>query len=70
MYFAVAGLDVLNELDSVPEERKKSIIEWIYSLQIVNEDGKTVKYHSILQTNLYNYLRISEWLSRFYLSQY
>ncbi|KAJ8918095.1 hypothetical protein NQ315_011552 [Exocentrus adspersus] len=38
MYFALAGLDLLNELDSIPEKRKQSIIEWIYSLQVVNEE--------------------------------
>ncbi|KAJ8932951.1 hypothetical protein NQ314_014330 [Rhamnusium bicolor] len=37
MYFALAGLDILNEIDNISDERKKSIIEWIYSLQVVNE---------------------------------
>lgn len=38
-YFAISGLDILNALDSINEERKKHIIEWIYSLQIVNDEG-------------------------------
>lgn len=37
MYFVVAGLEVLNEIESLTPERKKSIIEWIYSLQVKNE---------------------------------
>lgn len=37
-YFAISGLDILNALDSINEERKKHIIEWIYSLQIVNDE--------------------------------
>ncbi|KAJ8940949.1 hypothetical protein NQ318_010150 [Aromia moschata] len=38
MYFALSGLDILNEIDNIPPERKRSIIEWIYSLQVVNEE--------------------------------
>lgn len=37
MYFVVAGLEVLNEIESLTPERKQSIIEWIYSLQVKNE---------------------------------
>ncbi|CAG9827660.1 unnamed protein product [Diabrotica balteata] len=38
MYFAVSGLDILGEIENIPKERRQSIIEWIYSLQVVNED--------------------------------
>lgn len=37
MYFVVNGLDLLNEINSILPDRKKSIIDWIYSLQIDNE---------------------------------
>ncbi|XP_018576934.1 geranylgeranyl transferase type-1 subunit beta [Anoplophora glabripennis] len=37
MYFALSGLDLLNQLDSLTEQRKQYIIDWIYSLQVVNE---------------------------------
>lgn len=36
-YFAVSGLDLLNELDSIPN--KQAIIDWIYSLQVCDETG-------------------------------
>ncbi|RZC41524.1 geranylgeranyl transferase type-1 subunit beta [Asbolus verrucosus] len=35
IYFAISGLDLLNELDSVPN--KQSIIDWIYSLQVCDD---------------------------------
>ncbi|KAJ8973252.1 hypothetical protein NQ317_019527 [Molorchus minor] len=38
MYFALAGLDILDEIENIPPERKESIIKWIYSLQVVNEE--------------------------------
>ncbi|XP_056641801.1 geranylgeranyl transferase type-1 subunit beta [Diorhabda carinulata] len=38
MYFAVSGLDILGEIHNIPKERRKSIIDWIYSLQVVNEE--------------------------------
>lgn len=41
-YFAISGLDVLNALDTIPEEKKQNIIEWIYSLQITDSKGKYV----------------------------
>ncbi|CAG9865284.1 unnamed protein product [Phyllotreta striolata] len=38
MYFALSGLDILGEIENLPKERKRSIIKWIYSLQIVNKE--------------------------------
>ncbi len=35
LFFAVSGLDLLDCLDSVSAEDKESIIEWIYSQQIL-----------------------------------
>lgn len=37
-FFAISGLDVLNSLDSLSSERKQEIINWIYSLQITNDE--------------------------------
>lgn len=37
MYFCLAGLDILNEIEQIPQERKEQMIEWLYSLQVVNE---------------------------------
>lgn len=37
LFFAIFGLDILGELETVVDaERGKEIIEWIYSLQVVN----------------------------------
>ncbi|CAG9773090.1 unnamed protein product [Ceutorhynchus assimilis] len=36
MYFCIAGLDILNEIDHIPQERKDQMIEWVYSLQVSN----------------------------------
>lgn len=41
MYFALSGLDLLHQLGSLTEQRKQYIIDWIYSLQIVNNKGST-----------------------------
>lgn len=40
MFFCVAGLDVLNIVDEIPQERKNEMIEWLYSLQVESETGK------------------------------
>lgn len=37
-FFAVSGLDTLNELDLLSDEEKKSIVDWIYHLQFVPGD--------------------------------
>lgn len=38
-FFAVSGIDVLG--DSLPDEAKNNIIDWIYSLQVIPQgDGK------------------------------
>lgn len=38
MFFCVAGLDVLNEIHNIPQERKKQMIDWLYGLQVNNPD--------------------------------
>lgn len=49
-FFALSGLDILNSLDSV-ENDKNNIIEWIYHNQkLPNESGK---YFSVVLTQLY-----------------
>lgn len=40
-FFAVSGIDVLDELDSISQESKKNIIDWIYSLQVAPKEGST-----------------------------
>lgn len=39
LFFALSGLDVLNELNEFTTEKKQSIIDWVYSLQTVNDKG-------------------------------
>lgn len=34
-FFAISGLDILNALDVLDEEKKEHIIGWIYRLQVV-----------------------------------
>lgn len=38
-FFAVCGLDVLDSLDTVPDEMKKNICDWVYSHQVVPKEG-------------------------------
>jgi prenyltransferase beta subunit len=40
-YFAVSALDLLNSLDSIPQEDKRNWIEWIYAMQIRPNDTCT-----------------------------
>jgi len=35
LYFALIGLDILDGLDSLTDNRKKDIVEWVYRLQLV-----------------------------------
>lgn len=37
-YFALSGLDILNSLDTLDDETKQNIIEWIYQLQVTSKD--------------------------------
>lgn len=37
-YFVISSLDVLNSLDAIDEEKKQSIIKWIYSLQVTDDE--------------------------------
>jgi Prenyltransferase, beta subunit len=41
-FFAISGLDVLNALDVLDEEKRKHIIDWIYRLQIIPDGPGTV----------------------------
>lgn len=38
-FFSLSGLDVLNSLDIFSNEQRNKMIEWIYSLQILPENG-------------------------------
>ncbi|XP_050543420.1 geranylgeranyl transferase type-1 subunit beta [Daktulosphaira vitifoliae] len=39
LYFVLIGLDVLDGLDLLTEEHKRSIIEWVYGLQLVPSEN-------------------------------
>ncbi|XP_069694771.1 geranylgeranyl transferase type-1 subunit beta [Periplaneta americana] len=39
-FFAISGLDILNALDVLDEEKKKHIIDWIYRLQVVPDSSE------------------------------
>ncbi|RXG68927.1 Geranylgeranyl transferase type-1 subunit beta [Armadillidium vulgare] len=36
LFFALSGLDILDSLDVISEEERERIIDWIYSMQVVN----------------------------------
>lgn len=42
LYFALIGLDILDGLDSLSEDHKKDIIEWVYRLQLVPNENCSV----------------------------
>lgn len=51
-FFAISGIDVLDQLDLLSEEAKKNIIEWIYSLQVIPKGdmkcgGFQVSFHRV-----------------------
>lgn len=39
LYFVLIGLDILNGLDSLTDNYKREIIEWVYKLQLVPEQN-------------------------------
>ncbi|KAK6633181.1 hypothetical protein RUM43_000742 [Polyplax serrata] len=41
-FLAISGLDILNALDTISEDGKAHIIEWVYSLQIVPNEAYSV----------------------------
>ncbi|KAH1012939.1 hypothetical protein HUJ05_012006 [Dendroctonus ponderosae] len=38
LYFCVSGLDILGDIDDIPEERKNQMIDWLYSLQVEDDE--------------------------------
>lgn len=38
-YFAISGLDILNALNEWSNEEKENVIKWLYSLQVVDNEG-------------------------------
>lgn len=34
-FFAISGLDILNSINELTDDRKKEICNWIYSLQVL-----------------------------------
>ncbi|CAG0879974.1 unnamed protein product [Cyprideis torosa] len=39
LYFALSGLDVLGAVELLPEDDRRQMIDWIYSLQVVDIDA-------------------------------
>ncbi len=35
-YFSISGLDILGALEDLGHEKRTELIDWIYSLQVVN----------------------------------
>jgi geranylgeranyl transferase type-1 subunit beta len=35
LYFALSGLDVLNALDQITDQKRQSIIDWVYAQQVL-----------------------------------
>lgn len=44
VFFAISGLDVLNALNDLQESEKENIIHWLYSLQVVDNEGTFAKF--------------------------
>lgn len=44
-FFAISGLDILNHIDTLTDEYKNNIINWIYRLQTVDDEGNTNKFY-------------------------
>lgn len=38
-FFAICGLDVLNSLDVLSENRRREICDWIYRFQVISNDS-------------------------------
>jgi geranylgeranyl transferase type-1 subunit beta len=38
-FFAISGIDVLDSLESISEESRKNIIDWIYELQVKTSES-------------------------------
>lgn len=41
-YFSISGLDVLNALNELSSEDKDNIIRWLYTLQVVDNEGDLI----------------------------
>ncbi|XP_022900196.2 geranylgeranyl transferase type-1 subunit beta [Onthophagus taurus] len=37
-YFSISGLDILQDIENLTEDYKKKIIDWVYSLQVINDE--------------------------------
>lgn len=70
-YFSISGLDVLNVLNELSSEDKDNIIRWLYSLQVVDNEGDLiffVKYEQFIF--LFELHRTNKWISKFNHVQY
>lgn len=41
LFFGLSGLDILGALDTLTEEDKQQMIDWIYAQQILPNESKT-----------------------------
>lgn len=41
-FFSIAGLDTLDKLNAITEEKKKEIINSLYSFQVLNDRGNII----------------------------
>jgi geranylgeranyl transferase type-1 subunit beta len=46
-FFSISGLDILNALDVLDEEKKEHIIDWIYRLQVVPDGSRKRKLYML-----------------------
>jgi hypothetical protein len=54
-FFALSGLDVLNALDRIADD-KANYIDWIYSLQVLSKEGNSNDFHEVLDVAVNNFL--------------
>jgi len=46
-FFAISGLDILNALDVLDDEKKEHIISWIYRLQVVPDGSRKKNWYMV-----------------------
>lgn len=57
-FFAISGLDLLNALDLVYKD-KRVLIDWIYSQQIIRDEGT---YLQVLRLETYSNCNYRHWI--------
>jgi geranylgeranyl transferase type-1 subunit beta len=46
-FFAISGLDILNALDVLIDEKKERIIDWIYRLLVVPDGSRKKNWYMV-----------------------